>query len=298
MTATLDIGTVRADERATVVALFAAGQDRPDRHVCYLSLEPEAIDAEIEELAPDGWKGVLVARRGDAVVGALALEHDSEPPRVWWHGPAVADGEPFGVVADALLSAGVDRLPAHVVQQELGPDERHRDLADVARRRGFEGDPASAVLSRDTDPPPARPMVDDGVVVRAFAEPDRDAVAAIHDPAFPDSHVPGHRIDEGPRGRFVLVATEGERIVGYAAAERQEDGSGYLDLVGVAPSERGRGIGALLVAEVVDAARARGCERIHLTVRETNAVARGLYERLGFTEERLIRPYRLGFSMR
>lgn len=297
MTATLDIGPAREDERSTIVALFAASQARPDRHVCYLSLDPEAIEAEVAELSPDGWHGVLVARRGDTVVGALALEHDSEPPRVWWHGPFVADGEPFEAVADALLSAGADRLPAHVVQQELGPDERHHDLAEVARRRGFVGDPASAVLSRDTDPPPARPMVDD-VVVRAFAEPDRDAVAAIHDPAFPDSHVPGHRIDEGPRGRFVLVATDGGRIVGYAAAEQQEDGSGYLDLVGVAPGERGRGVGGLLVAEVVDAARARGCERIHLTVRETNVVARGLYERLGFTEERLIRPYRLGFSMR
>lgn len=297
MTATLDIGTAREDERATVVALFAAGQHRPDRHVCYLSLDPDAIDAEIDELAPDGWKGVLVARRGDEVVGALALEHDREPPRVWWHGPAVADGEPFGVVADALLSAGTERLPAHVTQQELGPDDRHRDLADVAERRGFSRDPASAVLSRDTDPPPPRPTVD-GVHVRPFADADREAVAAIHDPAFPDSHVPGHRVDEGPRGRFVIVAAAGDRIVGYAAAERQEDGSGYLDLVGVAPGERGRGIGALLVTEVVDAARARGADRIHLTVRETNTVARGLYERLGFTEERLIRPYRLGFSMR
>jgi ribosomal protein S18 acetylase RimI-like enzyme len=138
----------------------------------------------------------------------------------------------------------------------------------------------------------------DGIVVRPFEEPDRDAVAAIHDPAFPDSHIPGHRVDEGPRGRFVRVATDGDTIVGYAAADRQEDGSGYLDLVGVAAGERGRGIGALLVAEVVDVARANKCDRIHLTVRETNTVARGLYERLGFTEERLIRPYRLGFSLR
>ncbi len=283
-----------ADDRDAVVALIAACQQRPERHVCYLSSEPEPIAAELDGLAPAGWGGVLVARRDERIVGALAVEHDTEPPRVWWHGPFVADGEDFASVGATLLELGRAELPASVSQEELGPDARHRDLADLAEQEGFTADPASAVLSRATDPPLAPPATED-IEVRPFAEADRERIAAIHDGAFPVAHVPGHRIDEGD-GRWVLVARSADGPVGYIAVERHQDGSGYIDLVGVAPAARGRGVGAALVAAGVARVGSAGCARAHLTVREDNHVARRLYGRLGFTEERIIRPYRLGFS--
>jgi ribosomal protein S18 acetylase RimI-like enzyme len=48
---------------------------------------------------------------------------------------------------------------------------------------------------------------------------------------------------------------------------------------------------------VVHELAGRGCEVVNLTVRATNLGARRLYERLGFTEERLVRPYRRGFHL-
>lgn len=296
MSGPLAIGHVTPEDRPAVVALFASGQVRPDRHLAYLSLGVDAIAAELEGLEPDGWDAVLVARRGGVIVGALAVEHDEEPPRVWWHGPAVVDREEFGEVGGALLEAGRSALPGHVAEEELAADDRHRDLAAFAVDHGFTVEPASAVLTRSVSPAIVRPAVD-GRRVRPLTDDDRATVAALHDEAFPASHVPGHRIDAG-EDRWVLVAEQDGAVVGYVAAERHEDGTGYLDLVGVAPAVRGRGIGADLVAAAVATLAAEGCPSAGLTVRETNGTARRLYERLGFTEERLVRPFRRGFTLR
>jgi [ribosomal protein S18]-alanine N-acetyltransferase len=295
----LEVRPASATDRGPVVALVAEAQREPSRHVAYLSLGTEPIAEELGALEPDGWDGVLVARRGDQLVGALATELDRDPPRVWWHGPFVAPGERFGEVAAALLTAARARLPGHVTEEELAGDDAHRDLATFAREHGFEAAVASAVLHRSCAP--SSPPLDlDGpaarVLVRPFVEADRDEVARLHDLAFPAAHVPGQRVDEG-EDRFVLVAGAPGAVVGYAAAERHADGSGYLDLLGVRPEVRGGGVGSALVVAVVRELADRGCEVVNLTVRETNLGARRLYERLGFTEERLVRPYRRGFTM-
>jgi GNAT superfamily N-acetyltransferase len=56
----------------------------------------------------------------------------------------------------------------------------------------------------------------------------------------------------------------------------------------VRPQARGRGVGEALVAAVARWAEAQGAKSLHLWVTETNAPARLLYERLGFspTDER------------
>jgi GNAT superfamily N-acetyltransferase len=51
----------------------------------------------------------------------------------------------------------------------------------------------------------------------------------------------------------------------------------------VRPRARGRGVGEALVATVIDWASKRRAESVHLWVTETNAPARALYERCGFT---------------
>ena len=45
---------------------------------------------------------------------------------------------------------------------------------------------------------------------------------------------------------------------------------------------RGSGLGRALVAQVVEAARARGCRRIELDANEDNAAAQALYRSFGF----------------
>lgn len=291
----MNVRPVRDDELDAVTTLIAAQQARPERHISYESMEPEAILVELRELEPAGLDTLLVATEDDEVAGALALEWDTEPPRVWWHGPFVA-GDDWAATADALLTRGRELLPDSVTQEELAPDDRHAELAAWAPGHGFTSEEASAVLSRDLGELPDEPDVPQ-VDLRTFAEEDRAVVAAIHDELFPGTHLPGNRLDHGS-DRVVVVARRGDEVVGYATAERQAEGDGYLDYLGVKPAVRGGGLGRLLVARTCRVLPAeQGCPRIHLTVRESNAPARRLYEWLAFTEERLIRPWRRGFSL-
>jgi len=60
---------------------------------------------------------------------------------------------------------------------------------------------------------------------------------------------------------------------------------------GVAPEFRGRGMGTALVRRALARATARGMGRIRAFVDERNAPARGIYERLGFSEKRAVDVY-------
>jgi ribosomal-protein-alanine N-acetyltransferase len=57
------------------------------------------------------------------------------------------------------------------------------------------------------------------------------------------------------------------------------------------PDHRGRGVGARLLAHVLDAARAAGCTLANLEVRASNAPAIALYTRAGFSISYTRRAY-------
>jgi GNAT superfamily N-acetyltransferase len=83
----------------------------------------------------------------------------------------------------------------------------------------------------------------------------------------------------------VLLAED----VGIAALDRKSERTWLLDLLYVRPSARGRGLGTDLLRAAAEHARAAGAETLALEVLESNAGARRLYDRLGFsTVERLL----------
>jgi ribosomal-protein-alanine N-acetyltransferase len=101
--------------------------------------------------------------------------------------------------------------------------------------------------------------------------------------------------DRGGPKYFVLVAedlsaTEPEakfavasRVVAYLAAHSVEK-EWELHYLVVARACQRRGVGTLLLNELISQARAEGGGEILLEVRESNLAARSLYERAGFQE--------------
>lgn len=99
-------------------------------------------------------------------------------------------------------------------------------------------------------------------------------------------------IDATPRSR-VLVAEvagpAGPTVVGtlqvWAVRHVQEHGGlcAEVESMHVHPDQRGLGVGSVLLAAVVDAARAWGCYRIQLTSNEQRTDAHRFYAREGFT---------------
>jgi ribosomal protein S18 acetylase RimI-like enzyme len=291
--------TATDEDVPALAGLAAAHQADPRRHLGEFGPTADGIARQLEELDPGGVGSVIVATAGDEVVGFLGAEWDDDPPRVWWFGPVIADDVDWQSTADLLYAAAHRLLPVTVTEEEFGPDGRHTELPAFATRHGFERHEASVLLGRPLPGDDLDALTDvtgaPDLQVRPFRDTDRPATAVLHDELFPNTHLPGARLDEGT-DRAVLVAERAGALVGYVAAERQEDGTGYVDFLGVAGDQRGSGSGRLLVAaacrELVDRF---GCTEVFLTVRVSNVAARRVYAACGFEEERELVPWRKGF---
>ena len=81
------------------------------------------------------------------------------------------------------------------------------------------------------------------------------------------------------------VALDGAELVGTAALAALEPGHEELKSMRTDPARRGRGIGARLLADLVEDARSRGVRRISLETGSMDffAPAHALYARAGFT---------------
>ena len=87
-----------------------------------------------------------------------------------------------------------------------------------------------------------------------------------------------------------LVALEGEQVVGYVGSQTVIDESDMMNIA-VHPGFRRRGIAEALVAELEAALRQRGSRALTLEVRDSNAPAITLYEKLGFAQVGLRKNY-------
>jgi ribosomal protein S18 acetylase RimI-like enzyme len=93
-----------------------------------------------------------------------------------------------------------------------------------------------------------------------------------------------------------LLAARGEELVGlcYCRLERSRGAlGGWIEDLGVAPSERGIGLGRALLRHGVRELAARGAGSVLLGVDARNATAKGLYRATGFRVTSELVRYRL-----
>lgn len=79
-------------------------------------------------------------------------------------------------------------------------------------------------------------------------------------------------------------------IVGYAGMWMMVD-EAHITTIAVRSSWRGRGLGELLLASLLQTAHETGAHRVTLEVRVSNDVAQNLYRKYGFHQEGLRRRY-------
>ena len=94
---------------------------------------------------------------------------------------------------------------------------------------------------------------------------------------------------DGP-GRRAVVLVAGAEVLGYAVTMRAGD---VVDLqrIAVRPDRQRQGLAALLLADVLAAARAAGADRMLLEVSAANAAAVAFYDAQGFTRIDVRRRY-------
>jgi ribosomal-protein-alanine N-acetyltransferase len=140
-------------------------------------------------------------------------------------------------------------------------------------------------------------VLDDAISVRHLAPGDADFIERLSELAFsefgPEAGPRIRRMTEGESAE-VFVAVRGRERLGFLLLEHQRD-SGYISAIAVAKSERGRGVGARLMAAAERAGRRAGRRRLSLTTAQANLEALELFLKSGFEIVRqLPRYYKAG----
>lgn len=129
------------------------------------------------------------------------------------------------------------------------------------------------------------------LLIRRMIRQDLDGVLEIENQSFP---VPWSRESflselRNPLAMYI-VAEEGEAIQAYSGVWIIFD-EGHITNVAVHPRARGRGIGEMLLTQIIGALTIQGVLWLTLEVRPSNHAALDLYQRLGFVEVGLRKGY-------
>jgi len=105
-----------------------------------------------------------------------------------------------------------------------------------------------------------------------------EIIAAVADPEAIRSRLGGPE-------RRIYIATQEDRVVGFAAIRAINETEIELAGIMVLPSLTGRGIGTPLVAAAVEQARGQGFTTMSVSTEVDNEAALGFYEARGFTRK-------------
>ena len=89
---------------------------------------------------------------------------------------------------------------------------------------------------------------------------------------------------------YWVVALDGDRVVGYIGSQSSADETDVMN-VAVHPDYRRRGIAESLIDVLILELKNRGSHALMLEVRDSNAPAIALYEKLGFQQVGLRKNY-------
>jgi len=105
-------------------------------------------------------------------------------------------------------------------------------------------------------------------------------------PGFEENQV--RRFMNSDKGQ-VLVALDGEKVVGFSLSEIQGPSApmkrekwGYIDTVAVTAYYRRKGMGQRMLVEILAWFRSKGVERVELQTTAQNAVANSFWQKHGF----------------
>ena len=250
----------------------------------------------------------------DAIAAEAELEDGADPldeatRMALADGVAVAVVEPEGftalhagelslVVRPSARGRGVgSALLARVEASYDGPlaawsHGNHPAAARLAARHGWSRVRDLWVMRRPlTDPLPAL-VVPEGVTVRGYRPDDAGEILRVNAAAFA-SHPEQGRMDAANlarrmaepwfRAEGLLVADDGERLLGFHWTKRHDDRHGEVYVVGVDPAAQGRGLGRVLTLAGLHHLADLGLTDVLLYVESDNAPAVAVYSRLGFS---------------
>jgi ribosomal protein S18 acetylase RimI-like enzyme len=234
---------------------------------------------------PVDWIGsppYLLAEIQGRIIAGLACPPD--PPSIAWLRLFVNDGTiPVQEAWQLLWPSSIDLLkrkgPCNAAAIVL-----HDWMMELLVEAGFSTQQSIVLLERDKNVPVERSDHQD-VVIRLMMVYDLPLVADVDASAFENLWQNGLSILEKafPQAIFATVAEIDGRLVGYQISTRNQFGI-HLARLAVQVEVQGKGIGTILVTDLIHRAGERGITRITVNTQSDNASSLTLYHRLDFRE--------------
>jgi mycothiol synthase len=226
------------------------------------------------------------------------LRHHPETVRLWgdYDGFALVIGDQLSlVVRPAHRRRGFGGvLIAEAPDGELNAWSHgdHPAAAALARSHNFERVRSLWVMRRPTNDPLPTLVVPTELTVRSYTADDAAELIRVNAAAFAHHPEQGamdaadltERMAEpwfDPAG--LLLATEGDRLLGFHWTKQHSPDLGEVYVVGIDPAAQGRGLGKLLTLAGLHHLTGLGVAEILLYVESDNAPAVAVYSGLGFT---------------
>ena len=128
------------------------------------------------------------------------------------------------------------------------------------------------------------------IIIRPFDARDSSDIIKIDSESFKTMNPTYDLFIYMTYGSEILVADIGNAVVGYVVVSYKEEEAKIMS-VAVKKEFRRKGIGKMLLKEVIKRAKIRGVKRMTLEVRVSNKAAQELYKKLGFEVAGILESY-------
>jgi ribosomal protein S18 acetylase RimI-like enzyme len=259
-------------------------------HIGYFGVGEAETRASLDECLIPPADSFQLAYENKKLIGIFGADADPEIGRAWLFGPII-EHEDWQNIADQLYTALQSVIPQSIPEYELFCDVKNINLNEFAERHNFSprSDNAILFLLRENYQSKAK----EKITIIDFETIYFDQFERLHNQVFPKTYFTAKQIVEKLDDKHhLLIAIDNERLLGYFFGKIESE-SGYVDFIAADESARGRGIGAdLLAAGLHWMFAAPTTQRVNLTVNADNTAACSLYNKFGFTTERITRGYR------
>ncbi|KAJ3161745.1 hypothetical protein HDU86_006516 [Geranomyces michiganensis] len=288
-TSTVTLTRCTAETVPAFLEFIAAHNSLPSQHCLILDQNVQGIRDDFMMLDADPTERVYGVWQGDSLVAAIGLDLELKNKRVFFLGPWAKSESMLKPVLHAAMQ---QLVPGEVEELRTYHNVNAAAAHEAAVACGFsEPSYATSLKINKRDAAPTAAAAADCAV--RLQDPSETAVTqvllALHTELFPKTHFADEKwpMLDGTLGwLFGVFDAAGNRPIGYAIVRREGESNGvYIDYVGVAPSEQGKGRGTTLLVTIREWFHEQGFDRLALTVNGDNPNARKMYLKVGFQIE-------------
>lgn len=268
------------DDLFHAVALAVSSQSQRATHVGFFPSDSTEIIASLGVTSawPDhAW---VAEKEGKLVAWVMGEQVGSH---VDWMGPFSEDAN-WEEHASLVLAAA--REASSATTELINADNRNHHLTQLSQKLGFTG--STGVVEIEL----TGPLKNSIVMVHPMSNDFREFVLTLHEEIFPDVEVSGSAIVDATGVDTTLVVRHFGAPVGYINTTRESDSVGRINFLAVVKDVRRKRLGGEMVRAAVAALVAEKVSKFSVRVGDDNTAARELFQSLGFTEQRLVIPFR------